>query len=565
MKDRRDERPAGDVHGEAASRGRNRLLVAACAILVVAVAILLCLRPKGGHDLFWQLRAGADILTSGSVPREDVYSWSARGTRWDVPEWGAFALLALAYRAAGGFAGTWLMLVAMASATALIVLAALLRQARPPTALALALAMLLAMSVFLQQRPYLFTFLFLAIGVAIMQSPRRAQIWWLVPISVAWANLHQGVVVMAAIVGAAAAGDLAQGWYVRRRERARGRGASTDPVDAADLLNRGRRRVLVAFLCLGAAMASPYGWSIYRNIYVTLRDPDAMRLVREWSPVTMMPADKVWAFYLLAAIVVASLLLSRRRVGWGDALPLAGLLGQSFLHVRHVPLFAIAGVLISATHVESALDRLAPRGILRTLAGEGRHGRLVGAGFVVILLAAVASAGVVELGKAIGPKGWTLEGVGEASVRLGSFPEDACAFVEAQGFPPNLRIYNDYDMGGFLIWRLPSQPVFMDGRNDVYTGPVLEDFVALRNARGPGEVREILDRRDFECVITTAGSEIRAFALDADQWIPVYAEPKGPLPHGRGRCWILLRNRPEFRDLIMRCRRACPALNSPLR
>ena len=48
----------------------------------------------------------------------------------------------------------------------------------------------------------------------------------------------------------------------------------------------------------------------------------------------------------------------------------------------------------------------------------------------------------------------------------GRYPEAAVRYVEAHHFEGPL--YNDFTSGGYLIWRLPSIPVSMDGRTNVH-------------------------------------------------------------------------------------------------
>jgi hypothetical protein len=48
---------------------------------------------------------------------------------------------------------------------------------------------------------------------------------------------------------------------------------------------------------------------------------------------------------------------------------------------------------------------------------------------------------------------------------VGSFPEGASQFIEKHHL--NGPLFNDFNRGGFLIWRLPQLPVAMDGRTNV--------------------------------------------------------------------------------------------------
>jgi hypothetical protein len=46
------------------------------------------------------------------------------------------------------------------------------------------------------------------------------------------------------------------------------------------------------------------------------------------------------------------------------------------------------------------------------------------------------------------------------------FPEEAATFVARHGYGGPL--YNSFDWGGYLIWRLPELPVAMDGRTNLH-------------------------------------------------------------------------------------------------
>jgi hypothetical protein len=53
-----------------------------------------------------------------------------------------------------------------------------------------------------------------------------------------------------------------------------------------------------------------------------------------------------------------------------------------------------------------------------------------------------------------------------------NYPVAAAAFVEERKLPGPL--YNDFDWGGYLIWRLPRLPVAMDGRTNLHGDARLE-------------------------------------------------------------------------------------------
>jgi hypothetical protein len=61
------------------------------------------------------------------------------------------------------------------------------------------------------------------------------------------------------------------------------------------------------------------------------------------------------------------------------------------------------------------------------------------------------------------------------------YPVDAIAYLKAH--PKATGMLNDDYWGGFLLWSLPEQKVFIDGRLDIYEyGGILPDYISIRNA-----------------------------------------------------------------------------------
>jgi len=533
--------------------------VLAGTIIVVIVTVLLCLIPFASADLFWQLRAGHDILSTGHAPHADSYSWINHGTRWVAPEWLSFVVFWLVYRASGFF-GTWMLMVALALTTAMIVWFRLLRRVGFVFALVMANLMLLAMASFFQERPYLFTYVFLAVSLIVVIRARENMfkglpsggggLLWLIPICALWTNLHQGGLALAGLLVTWAIGDGISAILRRRKNE-----------DAGGYVRQALALAASGAGCLVAGMASPYGWGVYWNVIYTLQDRIAMSMVQEWRPVTSAPVTTVWGFYLLAAVVICGYIWTRRQRDIGEMLVVAALLAESVLHLRNVSLFAIGSAVLASPHVASAWEewrrRLAGKPVTQT-APVNRQLLALGLGLVYVI--GVARICLPQFIDQIDVNGYSREGIGEAVIGLNWFPSKAVDFMQGEGFPSHLRIFNDYNIGGFLIFRLPEEPVFVDSRADVYIGRTLNDYTALVYGSPSDNPLDIINHYDFDCVITTDGNLAQRFALTPG-WQLVYGEPP---PNGpRARTFVLLRTRPEYRDLIACCVRDCEIFHAP--
>ena len=180
------------------------------ALILAVVVVFLSLIPKPENDLFFELRIGTDILNSHHLPHVDTYSWTNPGIRWDVPEWLSFVIYALAYKH-GGFFGIWLVMVTMTILTVWVVWLTLLPRLGFAWAFQLTNLMALALSDYIQERPYIYTYFFLALALSIIIRARDGRprlLIWLIPTCIIWTNLHQGVLVLVCLVAAFTLGDL---------------------------------------------------------------------------------------------------------------------------------------------------------------------------------------------------------------------------------------------------------------------------------------------------------------------------------------------------------------------
>lgn len=525
---------------------RERLGFAIGTAAVVLIALLLSLAPKPENDLFFELRIGGDILASHHLPHFDTYSWSRYGTRWVVPEWLAFVLYALAYKA-GGLFGSWTLLAALTVGAALALWIPLARRigagwAFGPVALAL-----IAMSSCFQERPYAFTYLLLPIGLGIIGRARAGNpraLLWLIPLCILWTNLHQGVVVLICVLGAYVVGDGLNAAIIRLNHRREGPpdllAAGWENVLAARAaearapLTNAKWMLAAAIACAVSAMASPYGWRVFQNIYITVGNRQLMANVTEWNPITALPATQLEPFALLALLTIAVFASAKRR-NLGDALALLGLFIESTLHARNIALFAVGSIAIAAPYYEEVAARL------RRIWVPSRPARALLRFFAFAVVLGIAASSLAGLRRAYGPGPLTVAGFGDAVAQLRDYPICACEFIQDARWPPHFHLLNDFEIGGYLMHNLPSRRVFIDGRLDVYAGKVFNDNLILARDFGSPRWRKLVKEYGFDCVLTANSREAAAFAA-LRGWRVAYVDPKKT--EGK-RYWVAVRERSD--------------------
>ena len=142
----------------------------------------------------------------------------------------------------------------------------------------------------------------------------------------------------------------------------------------------------------------------------------------------------------------------------------------ALLAVRNVPVFALAAAPVIARHTSAAL---------RSVDGGPASGNTVrekwalnaalGAGLLILLLA------------------WTAVQASPGRTRAHLEAQVPVAAVQAmRELSPNGNLFNDYNWGGYVLWELsPAYSTFVDGRTDVFSAEVFEDYLLLWAAQ-PG-------------------------------------------------------------------------------
>ncbi|MBI2325747.1 MAG: hypothetical protein HYU87_12425 [Chloroflexi bacterium] len=367
---------------------------------------------------------------------------------------------------AGYAAGSWLGVltvrtVAVALLVGCIAAAALARRPRSPVvALAIAVpAMLLSRFLWTERPELLGTTLFAGL-VLLLQLPGQRPLWIAAGLLVVWANVHGSFALGAALVLLVALHGLATDRPARR----------TYAVAASAAL------LSFVFTPAGIGTLTAPGQHLF----------DPPRQIQEWAlPDPTTPAGALWAVLLGLVIATASLSGPARARDVIVVVPVALL---SLLAIRHTPLFAIAATPYLAEHLPVAARAFGARfGLVGNGAPPARRTAPAG------IDTAIAIAGVVMVVASVA--------VGPREPEDGGYPTAALAAL-----PTGPGVLAQYDWGGWLIWRAPATPVFVDGRLVPYRGTVLSDYHTVLEAR-PGW-RDVLSRRGVTRILVRPGDPV---------------------------------------------------------
>jgi hypothetical protein len=438
----------------------------------------------------FHIRTGERILDLGALPYQDPFSFSKPAQNWFAWEWLADLLFAFLFRAGGlkwiivfsaaTLAGCcWLVLRSMVSAGANALAAIFVLH-----------AVIGAGSVHFLARPHIFTILFLTIAFQLLRDDQaapplhpRQRIWWLIPLTALWVNLHGGFAGLLVTLGVLVTGSVLEGNY-----------------------RRARRWGLLLAGCLAASLANPYGYRLHIHLADYLRADWIRKLVQEFQPPVLETTSGLYFEILLFTGLVAAARLAWQG-DWSWALLVAAWAHASLLSVRHVPIFAALVAAPLAVMLSDAMQLLAQRGgrksIAAVLATIGRE-------HVPNLLRVSVAAPLLLLALLATDAGL-------------SYPND---FPSAK-FPVELiarhrqtleksRLFTLDTWGDYLIYRhYPRQQVFFDGRTDYYGKQMSEEYLSLVNG-SPGW-RKSLDKYRVNSVMMTIASPLaQLLAVDPD-------------------------------------------------
>jgi hypothetical protein len=467
--------------------------------------------PLIDGDVWWHIRAGEEVLRTGSVPRVDSWSIVGAGRPWVSQDWLANVLLA-----AGNSLGPWgqtalSLLFGGIAVLAFWILWRAIALRVPQIGWAsrviwLSIGLALGgpvMGVRVQVLDLLMAAIVLWICWRYMVDPRRRWLIGLPLVATVWANLHAGWVLLFLIVGAVLVGEAADRILGRR-------------LSGAPPLSWGQQRDLgLAILAAVAALAiNPNGVALYGYPFYTLGITALTRYVMEWFPASL---GDLFGQMLAAFVVVGvlpALVFGRRGLRTADALIVVGLCLMAWRAIRFLLILgpiggAIVAVVLAPVISETALGRrLAP--ILARLSGPplrargwlhaGLAGLLVVLGMSISLLRVSPQAQTAEIARVL--------------------PAQATAWLDLH--PQGTRLFNRYEWGGYLGEHQPSQLVFMDGRADVYGDALLKMYVSIISVDGDPQLT--LDRYRIDHAVFPPDTPLAAWFDASPTWERVYSD-----------------------------------------
>ncbi len=433
--------------------------------VVFAMFLAVCLQ-RVDPDFGWHIQAGRYISSFGT-PKHDLYSYTASNFRWIDHEWGYDVILSWLFRFS--FA-KWLIASIFASIWTFIMFLAAGRSRFFTLAIAT-----FAIMPYAGVRPTIFTILLFTILIK-LASIKAWKIRYVIPfLFIIWGNLHGGLV----------AGLVIMVYFLYR--------------------DRDIRWLIVLALSFAGTLINPYGINLYTEIIRTIFDSAVHSQIQEWASFKIFTPSLVFLLLWPLAYIynerkdITKLLRSPfKKQNLGDEFYLGPImLVLAMSATRNMPLFITSTV--------KNLDNY-----LNNLKFEiPKKYRLFNWLLVTIILTCFAS--------------WVL-----ISFRLTfvTYVKDSGLVypveqvVELRASECKGNVFNDYNYGGYIIWQLPGQKVYIDGRMPVWRDENGQRYMDryFRVLTTETYQKSEFVKYDIQCALVGTGNSRLINSLKHDGW-----------------------------------------------
>jgi hypothetical protein len=413
---------------------RIRRVLVLVAVFTVPAVIAMQLTTVADPDLWCHLRTGQWIAQHHIVPATDQFSAFGIDKPWVAYSWLFEVVLYFVY-SVGGLLGllVFKLFMILAVTAAVYHLVGRLQQDFTWQVVLTSVAMI-SMAQSYTPRPWLMTILFFVIEIDVLFAYRGQgkirNLYALPPLFLLWANMHvqffYGLFVL----------------FLFAIEPPLSRMLATHIPQIRPITRPAAPLWVSTVICTAVTLVNPYGIRLYTDAFDLITQKSPFKYVTEFQALSFRQLSD----YLLLAMLLAAVFM----IAWtrcADWLYQFLLIAGAILGFRcRRDLWFLA--VVSTAILAACLPARPNEKYVTTRAQRLGIGVAVVAALVSILAFRGFSNAMLE--KQV----------------IEAFPYKAADFISHHELPGPL--FNNYDWGGYLIWKLPSLPVSIDGRTDVH-------------------------------------------------------------------------------------------------
>jgi hypothetical protein len=462
-------------------------------VAIIVGALIIGPRTLNG-DLGRHLTLGKFMVTTLKIPTRDLFSFTKPGLPRPPYEWLAQVIFYFVFQILNLDGVVLLTSAVLASTFVLVYIDSVHRSGMPLLASLLTLWAAATSSIDWLTRPHIFSFLFFAIWISWLEKLRnntKLGLWVFPTLMLVWANTHGGFIFGILAWVAYLAGWLWDSWR-----------------KTADM-NIGKRLLLVGSASLISSILTPDLWRNWQGVL----DNNSIYVLSHTTET--MPPDFAIAgtvpFTVLLALTLFLLWLGRKRIPASHVILLIGLAAASLTMARNIPFFAIAVAPILAGYLKGTFIRK-PLWLNLEEGVARMDGKLKGHVWPILIL--LAAAGVFSYYQ-------TRTHVPFNQFSEQTLPVQAVDWIE--GHPINGNMFNDFNWGGYLLFRLwPGNQVFIDSQSDFYGEALTREYAAILSGKGNWDAE--LSKYGVSWIIVPLHSGLAEAARASSHWRSAYED-----------------------------------------
>lgn len=442
-------------------------------IVVIFVSILFFVKSYFllDPDFGWHIKMGGLILKSG-IPQTDPFSYTMPSYPFVDHEWLTNILLFIGHERIG-----WIGLVIIFSLITLLAVLIVLRFDVKNRFFVL--PFILSSGVifaFVGIRPQIISWLFFSVLTFLFLNKKAWQKYriFLPLFFLLWANLHGGFILGLFIFSIFIAIEIYQEKKI-------------NPTNFA-----------ILGLSFSLTFLNPYGLNLHREVLISIFDSSLRFSIQEWMPTVFSYSPIVW-IYIPASLML--LYKYKKSFSFFEKITYFFLFAGALSSVRNLPLWAIFASPILFKSLKSFSEEVKKYkfGLERF---NKAHIFLLGLAIFALIFPII-----IDLPG--------LSGISERNF----YPEKAVGFLKKN--PSNGQILSEYGWGGYLIWKMPSKKVFIDGRMPSWrrsiapkneSNYIFKEYTALMN--GNIALKDEVGKYNIDTILLPKQTETRGNFLE---------------------------------------------------
>lgn len=447
-------------------------------LILLSIALLLPLSPQ---DYWWYLRLGQDVIRNGAVPSVDMYSFTQAGSPFFYQSWLAAVIFWKTYQTGGLMLTFFLRAVVIAITYSLLWSLARSAGAGPRMASLLTILAALAGSSNWSFRPQLFIYPLFVLALLILAKwtqGKNKTLWLLPVISMLWVNLHGSFPLLFVLAA------------------------------FAFLFGKGDKKQLALALTISAVtlFINPHGVCVLGYVQDMLSAPSNQLFSAEWMPMV----NRGWQanlFFIWLLIFVPLAALSPRKLTLSEWVNFLFFGWLALIGIRYVIWFIFILAILSA----SLLAEFGARYLDKPIENE-KPAINIFAACLLLLIPFALLPGIRDSWWPDAPRTHDSANPIEATEWLAARPELTGP------------LWSDFSFSSYLIFALPSRPVWIDTRFELYLPQQWEKYSAIANASPQWE--NLLDEEKIQLVmLSTNGEPLLISAMkNSNQWCEKYRD-----------------------------------------